>query len=201
LVRLEVCRLSGLLPTPACPYRRWEWFLAGTQPVAADTFFREVRIDKRSSTLAAEGTAPAYIETRLVLDLPPEFHLWAREEGLPLLADVVQAGQDSGVVGLDSGPTADLRVVYPDPNAVFYLSSAIPLEAQRILVRVVNGDNYGRLTLWLDGRPLTTFEQPPYEFWWQLEPGEHQFFVTVMAFDGSVVTGPVTAFTVRAGVD
>ncbi|MFZ0545325.1 MAG: transglycosylase domain-containing protein, partial [Candidatus Promineifilaceae bacterium] len=68
LVHVEVCRLSGLLPTDDCPYRRWEWFLAGTQPVATDTFFRRVLVDRRTGKLAADGTDPAYTESELVLD-------------------------------------------------------------------------------------------------------------------------------------
>ena len=30
IVAQEVCALSGLLPTPACPHRRTEWFVDGT---------------------------------------------------------------------------------------------------------------------------------------------------------------------------
>jgi hypothetical protein len=41
-----------------------------------------------------------------------------------------------------------------------------------------------------------TFTEPPYEFWWQLEPGEHQFSVTGLAADSSTVSGPVTSFVV-----
>jgi penicillin-binding protein 1C len=172
LVREEICLLSGLLPTEDCPYRRREWFLAGTQPETADTFFQEVVIDRRTGKLAAAGADPAFTEARLVLDLPPEFHIWAREEGLPLLADLTLAEAsttaDTGQI-TPTGPT----IAYPDPNAVFYLSAEIPLEAQRILVKVVSDANYGPVTLWLDGRALTTFTLPPYEFWLQLEPGAH----------------------------
>ena len=194
LVRIEVCRLSGLLPTAACPYRRREWFLAGTQPAAFDTFFREVTIDRRTGRLAADDAAPTYTETKLVLDLPPAFHVWARNEGLPLLADLAPAPQSPPVSTAENG----LRVVYPDPNAIFYLSPALPLEAQRILLQVAGGENHGRVTLWLDGSQLSTFTQPPYEFWWQLAPGQHQLSVTALAANGATVTGQATSFTVRS---
>lgn len=192
LVRVEVCRLSGLLPTTVCPYRTWEWFLAGTQPVTADHFFQEVAIDKRTGRLAAADTNPAYIETKLVLDLPSEFHVWAREQGLPLLldleiTDLVAAAADE----------ATLRLTYPDPNAVFYLSSTLPLTAQRILVQMVNGEHYRDVTVWLDGWPLTTFYQPPYQVWWQLEPGQHQLVVTGLTADNNLVSSAVTIFTVH----
>jgi membrane carboxypeptidase/penicillin-binding protein PbpC len=200
LVRVEVCRLSGLLPTEDCPYRRWEWFLAGTQPVGTDSYFRQVMIDRRTGKLAAEDANPAYTESQLVLDLPPVFHVWAREQGLPLLVDLMQTAEPTLPGETDTGPVGPW-IAYPDPNAVFYLSTTIPPEAQRILVKVVSGENYGQLTLWLDGRLLTTFTEPPYEFWWQLEPGEHQFSVTGLAADGSTVSGPVISFVVREMVE
>ncbi|MCI0398582.1 MAG: penicillin-binding protein, partial [Chloroflexi bacterium] len=196
LVRVEVCRLSGLLPTAACPYRHWEWFLAGTQPVKSDTFFRQVEIDRRTGMLAAAGTSPAYIETQVVLDLPPEFHVWAREQGLPLLVDLERASQASPTEELGSR----LRLVYPDPNAVFYLSTSLPPEAQRILLQVVSGEHYQDVTVWLDGRPLAGFSQPPYEVWWQLELGEHQLYVTGLAANGEMAASPITVFTVQVTV-
>lgn len=177
LVRVEVCRLSGLLPTEACPYRKWEWFLAGTQPVAYDTFFRRLET-------GAAG--------EIFLDLPPEFHAWARAQGLPLLADRAQPGQP-----VAQPEEVGLHLLYPDPGAVFYLSPALPPEAQRILLQVAGGESYGEVTVWLDGRPLAVFKQPPYQLWWQLEIGEHRLHLSGLARNGERVTGPVTAFTVR----
>ena len=37
LARVEICRLSGKLPTEACPYRSFEWFISGTEPILTDT--------------------------------------------------------------------------------------------------------------------------------------------------------------------
>jgi membrane peptidoglycan carboxypeptidase len=180
LVRVEVCRLSGFLPTEVCPYRRWEWFLAGTQPVAYDTFFR------RLESGAAAG--------EIVLDLPPEFHTWAREQGWPLLVDLKPSERRP-----PAPAEAGLRFLYPDPGAVFYLSSALPPEAQRILLQVAGGEPYGQVTVWLDERPLAVISEPPYQLWWQLEPGEHQLYLSGVAAGGQRVTGPITAFTVRGG--
>lgn len=69
LIQVEVCDLSGLLPTAACPHTKTEWFIAGTQPTAFDTFYK----------LSSTG--------EIVLDIPIESHQWARSQGLPLLDD------------------------------------------------------------------------------------------------------------------
>jgi hypothetical protein len=78
------------------------------------------------------------------------------------------------------------------------LSTEIPIEAQRILVKIAGGENYSQLMLWLDGAVLITFEGRPYEYWLPLVEGEHQLFVTGFSLDGQSFRGPVTSFTVRA---
>ncbi|MCJ7435130.1 MAG: Ig-like domain-containing protein, partial [Anaerolineales bacterium] len=76
LMQVEVCDLSGLLPTENCPHKKTEWFIAGTQPVAFDTYYQ------RSNT------------GEIVLDIPIEAQDWARSQGLPLLDD---ANKTSGL--------------------------------------------------------------------------------------------------------
>ena len=59
LVQVQVCSLSGLLPTPACPYRRFEWFVDGTQPTRADTFYQTMELDAATGLLASSATPPS----------------------------------------------------------------------------------------------------------------------------------------------
>ena len=73
LTQIQVCDLSGLLPTEICPHTKTEWFIDGTQPVTYDTFYQ----------LSPTG------ET--VLNLPIEAQNWARSQGLPLLDDTTIA--------------------------------------------------------------------------------------------------------------
>ena len=86
-------------------------------------------------------------------------------------------------------------------HAVFYLSSALPLQTQRILLQVVNGEPYQDVTIWLDDRPLITLPHPPYQVWWPLEPGPHQLVVTGLAPDGNTITSPAILFTVHDVAD
>jgi penicillin-binding protein 1C len=69
LTQVEVCKLSGLLPTDACQHRSLEWFIVGTQPTAFDVFYQRT----------ADGG--------IALNLPSEAWNWARSQGLPLLDD------------------------------------------------------------------------------------------------------------------
>ena len=202
LVQVEICRLSGLLPGDDCPYRRREWFLAGTQPTATDTFFRRVQVDRRSGRLAAAGTEPAYLEEKLVLDLSPQFfppgpasrgcRCWS-------ICGDARLSRADAVAGRRRPP--GLRLAYPDPNAVFYLSSDLPPEAQRILVELQSNQQWRRLTIWLDGRPLAEFaapdDLPPYQVWWPLTAGTHALYASGVTTAGQAISSPTTHITVH----
>jgi hypothetical protein len=105
LAQVEVCALSGLLPTENCPYRRLEWFIEGTQPARADMFYREVIVDTATGLLATEATAPERREQRVVLDLPLQAQAWARaENGLVVVCgSLFLAGEVLEMEGVDVG--------------------------------------------------------------------------------------------------
>jgi membrane peptidoglycan carboxypeptidase len=63
LTHVEVCALSGALPTPDCPHRVHEWFVAGTEPRTP------CRMHRRAGG-------------EVVVVLPPEARAWAREHNL-----------------------------------------------------------------------------------------------------------------------
>jgi hypothetical protein len=54
--------------------------------------------------------------------------------------------------------------------------------SQRVRFSAVSAVPLERLTFVLNGRPLDSLGAPPYEAWWQLEPGE--FRLEVVGWDG-----------------
>jgi penicillin-binding protein 1C len=75
MTRMEVCAISGMLPTPSCPARRSEWFAPGTAPARPDTWTARV----------GDG---------IVFRLPELARDWARAQGWTL-ADEAGAGLPS----------------------------------------------------------------------------------------------------------
>ncbi|MCB9443556.1 MAG: transglycosylase domain-containing protein [Ardenticatenaceae bacterium] len=122
LIQVEVCALSGLLPGEDCPYRRREWFLAGTQPVATDTFYQRITLDARTGRLANDTTPPEQRIEQLALDLPPALHPWARSQGLLLLADLLPVGDLASTSSASTGSASGLRLISPDPNTIYRIS-------------------------------------------------------------------------------
>lgn len=203
LVRVEVCSLSGLLPGEACPYRRQEWFIAGTEPNAPDSFYRQVSIDLVSGGLAQADTPPERRRNALALDLPAEAYAWARSEGLTLLADLERATakpasqenhEKAGALGAHG-----LRLISPADGSVFRLAANFDPQAQRIRLEAAAGETLQEVTIWLDGRQLATLQQPPYAIWWALEPGEHQAWVEAVDAAGQRLQSETITFEVQAG--
>ncbi len=54
--RVEVCALSGGLPTPSCPHKKKTWFVPGRSPIAACTVHRTITIDNNGRRTCAQGS-------------------------------------------------------------------------------------------------------------------------------------------------
>ena len=195
LVQVEVCALSGFLPDEDCPYRRQEWFLAGTQPVETDTFYQRVTLDGRTGRLANDKTPPEQQIEQLALDLPPALHPWARAEGLPLLNDLLATGGENR--GEETAVSANsLRLISPDPHTIYRISPALPLAAQKLRFEAVSGTNVSQITLWLDDTPLATLIEPPFETWWSLSSGHHTAWAEGFDNHGNQITSVAINFEV-----
>ncbi len=189
LIQVEVCALSGLLPTEFCDHTRAEWFIAGTEPTQPDNIFQQVTIDALTGALADASTPAERRKTIIVLDLPITAHPWARSQGLPLLADIPQTSEAS--------PQPQIALISPRPNATYRLDPTFDISAQKLLIEAVAGAGFTEVTIWADGIPLATLTESPYQAWWQLSVGEHRFWVTGVTVNGETVTSEVVTITVQ----
>jgi penicillin-binding protein 1C len=83
MTRVEVCATSGLLPTPYCPERVKELFIAGTEPKTYDNIWQPFRIYKPSGKLATVYSPPDQVEEKVFPIYPPEAADWVRENKIP----------------------------------------------------------------------------------------------------------------------
>ncbi len=204
LVREEVCVALGLLPTPLCPQRRLEWFVAGTEPTEYDDSYRVLQVDEVSGLLASPA-CPQHVVERVFRIYPPEAREWARRQGIPQppeqtcdarrpegppLAQARQPAQERGIV-----------ITNPPPNAEFRLSPALPADAQRIPLSVRPAGDFRptAVTLMLDDRAVAEFRQGPYRILWPLRAGEHVLRAVAVDAAGRRVEGDPVRFTVSVG--
>lgn len=81
LRRLEVCTGAGLLPSPDCPHRAREWFIAGTEPTERDPSYLSLDVDAGSGLAWAEGCKGRRVRRTFRL-LPPAAADWGRAMGI-----------------------------------------------------------------------------------------------------------------------
>jgi 1A family penicillin-binding protein len=189
LVRVEVCALSGKLPSSYCPHRKTELFIAGTEPREYCTMHRPVRIDVATGMLATEACPPEQVTDRVYTFLPAEAAEWGRKQGIPrppteycplhgkAEAEMGDKIQDTGYRTESDHSPLSIMMTSPDPFSVFRLSPALPLGDQRIEVaaRPAEETVVAELTLYVDGEPLARLTAPPYRSVWPLAPGVHAF--------------------------
>lgn len=176
LVRVELCSLSGLLLSAACPYTRLEWFIPGTEPSAVDSFYQTV-------------VHPATGQPVLALDLPPEAQDWARSQGLTLVQDLtVLSGYRGG----------ELAILEPGQNSVYRIDAGRPIEVQQLRILLSVPAGYGPVTLRVDGGTIAVIETAPYEAWWTLQAGRHRIEAEAAGPGGAIQrAGPVTILVNR----
>ncbi len=197
LIEVEVCSLSGLLVGPDCPHRVQELLIAGTEPTETCDLHRRIAIDGATGRRARDDTPPERVVERVYTVLPPEAAEWTQENGLPQPpppasagATVSQATDEAPQVASATGSEGGLlAMASPDAGAVYHLDPALPRQAQRIAVSARSGVGVGlrQVTLFVDGRPLARLASPPYEVFWQLEPGVHLFWAEALGFNGGQV--------------
>jgi penicillin-binding protein 1C len=190
LTQTEVCDLSGLLPTSACPHEHVEWFIAGTEPTQEDTVHQQIWIDTLTNSLADDSTPIERRKSVDALNLPVEAQGWAREQGLALLTDFSGAGHDI------SQPLNQLVLLSPTPNTTYRIDPNFDPSAQQLQLEVAAGQGLSQITVWMDGSLLTALSSSPYQAWWSLAAGEHQFWAQAVNTSGEIVKSDVATITV-----
>ena len=199
LVQQEVCALSGLLMSEACPFPRTDWFIAGTVPVNTDSFYQWGTVDSRTNTLATAETPAEYRTEKRVLNLPSEAHNWARAEGITLLADV-EAASGQTIASTAQGeavPQNLLRLTAPSNNSIYRFSTELPADSQRIQLEAIGDISLAEVSFWMDGELVGVVTQPPYALWWPLAIGPHTVWVEGVTAEGELFTSEPVFFTVN----
>ena len=193
LIQVEVCALSGMLPTPACAKTQREWFISGTEPTKKDIIYQQVWIDSATGKLADKTTPPGNRRRVTALDLPVTAQPWARSLNLTLLADLSNAENTSVAVG------GRLTLIAPLPGATYRLTGDINATAQQLAVEAAAGQGFTQISIWVDDKLLATFNGPPYKTWWPLTVGQHSFRVEGLAAStGETLRTPSVEITVEA---
>jgi len=186
--RAEVCPLSGLRRTEACPHGVHELFLDRRPDEPCDMHVA-VDVDRRNGLLAGPGCT-GFVDSRSFESFPPLFANWARVARRPL-APTEDSPSCPGASELrrDRGRgRSGLSVLFPVAGSRFFVDpgasapSAITLSARA--PTGVRG-----LSFELDGSRLPA---PSGQLSWPLRPGSH----TLRVFAESMPPSDLIEFTV-----
>jgi hypothetical protein len=198
LVRREVCPESGELPSPWCPSRREELFLAGTEPTSTCSWHRLLRVDRSTGLAAGPNCPPELAEERPFNFVPPELAEWAEQRGIqhpptrvcdvhgPSTADPSAPGASDVRTDGRAVDLPRLLLTGPSRGAVLQISPELPLDLQRLELTATLSGVTGpapRVELWVDGARAALLDGPPYRATWQLAAGTHA--VRAVALDQS----------------
>jgi penicillin-binding protein 1C len=205
LTQVEVCDLSGMLPSATCQHTRAEWFITGTEPTQTDTTYQRVWIDTLTNSLANDSTPIERRKSINVLNLPIEAQEWAHAQGLTLISDYSQtlAALDSGgsppklgEQAPDSINESQLILLSPHPNTTYHMDPNFNPSAQQLQIEFAAESGISQITIWVDGILLTTVSSPPYQAWWTLSTGEHRFWAEGVTATGEALKSAVVTITV-----
>ncbi|MCU0514649.1 MAG: transglycosylase domain-containing protein [Anaerolineae bacterium] len=188
LITVDVCELSGLLPTPQCPLTRREYFIAGTQPTEYDTFYQVFAIDRETGFLATDDTPLERRVRQTFIVLPQEAQDWARRHGLrppPHSAPVQPPDAAAG-----------LRLLAPDPYTIYEISAVLPPHTQRLRFHAGAPPGTVRVTYWLNEQPVGSATAAPWEVWWPLAEGQYTLVAVADLADGTQLTTDPLPFQV-----
>jgi penicillin-binding protein 1C len=183
LRRVEVCTLSGKLPTPSCTARLTELFIPGTEPTAPDDMHVAVPILNGAIAPGCPGATVQIVET-----YPAQYETWAKQAGRPLLPRYTLQNCETPVAA-EAG-VSGAEVLFPRDGAEYRLVEDEPLARQQLLLR--GRTVAGSLTFVIDDVPFRTVTSP-FEAEWPLTRGDHH--VQVITPDGQ--RSEVVRFRVR----
>ena len=188
LIQVDVCALSGKLPTPACPLTHREWFIPGTEPTEPDTWYQVYKIDPTTGLLATADTVPENIVEQTYIVLPQEARQWGIRKGLR------QPPTEGEVLTVDD--VDGLRLLEPDPYTMFQLSPTMPADAQRLKLTVGVAEGTQSVTYTMDGQMIGAVTESPWVVWWPLALGTHELVATAQMNDGTTQTSAPISFSV-----
>jgi penicillin-binding protein 1C len=175
LVAVDVCPLSGALPSASCPHRHREVFLPTTVPRASCAMHKMVRVDVRNGLLAGARCAPKFVEERPYEAFESSLTLWAKAAARPLAPTQVSPlcpRQDGELLArMDESQVRRARLAFPFEGATFVYDDDAS-SRQTVPLRALAPQSATHVRFFIDGR-LAESKAAPFLLDWPLSRGTH----------------------------
>ena len=167
LRRVELCAVSGQLPTAACRHRTQDWFIPGVSPIEPCAIHREILVDAASGLRVPfdDGTRP--LRREICEFWPAELRELFSRAGLPRR---VPPPFEPGADGVSTHPNGHLHILSPRSDTVYQLRVADAVTSAPALRAQTEAD--ATRVYWFEGRNFLGQSTPQSPFSWSMaRPG------------------------------
>ncbi|MDP3976023.1 MAG: penicillin-binding protein 1C [bacterium] len=172
LKQVEICRLSGKLPTELCPQTSLEWFIVGTEPDQPDDIYQSLTVDVRTGLKAGQNCPPQFVEEKTFAVFPPELRSWARENGWeeapPIHSPLCPASEASGDLEKNG---SWLLIQKPNPGDSYQLDPLVPDEREQLIFSAEASPEVSEVQWFVDDELIGTASRPNFRLKWAPRPG------------------------------
>ncbi len=173
LTTVDLCAVSGYLPTAACPEHHQALALRRHVPTPSCPFHVQVYVDAQSGLALTPLCRSGHrYESKTFLSWPSSVRRWLsdQERRLPE-APSLAPGCTPG------GARQPPSILSPAPRQVALLIPGVPAERQQIALEAESHDPASQLSWFVDGEFLGTYPAEQRVFW-PPRPGSHEILVT-----------------------
>ncbi len=201
LQNIELCSISGFLPTPECPNLISELLTAQQIPQKMDNYFKKFTLEKSSGRIIAQDCLKNYLpfqySEKVLIDYPTELQRWATERELQL-PNIIPCDAHHDYSGnYTDDQNASIKIVSPRDLDEYLVDYSMPIEGQKIPFRIDVPSDTKQIDYFLDGKFLATAATSPYTYLWPPVQGEHFVSARLIFNSNKEVMVPEVRFFVR----
>lgn len=167
--KVEICKISGLLPDTLCQEKMREKFITGTEPKEKSHLHVKVPIDTRNGLRAGSTCPSEFVQTVVVINYPPELYSWAVEDGQKVLPRQFSPLCRSYQQNSDA---LYVYIVYPKEKSLFE-SAPLIVTDQAIVFEVNISSAIEEVEWYVDDKRIGVSTQFPFDFSWKPIIGNH----------------------------
>jgi len=205
LQQIEICALSGKLPTDLCTDRIYEWFVHSQEPKEKDDYYQNYWVLRSNGHLirpeCVDSTPVALREQKTLIAYPAEFQTWAQDKGLglaPFEPCALSKTNSSGYTNAYSTQEKSLiSIASPSNQDEYLIDSGLPLDTQKIPFQVTASSDVESVSYLVDGKNIVTFDSSPFNYLWLPIKGRHQLKAVAQIYDGSTQESSTVNFNVQ----
>ncbi len=173
ITRVDICMLSGKLPTQECKNTMQEKFIAGTEPTAKDDIFQALSIDTRNGLLASSSCPPNIVQKKTFAFFPDDTAKWARENGWPQPPTVYSPLCKPDALGQTSITETYLEITGLHNGDSFALDPLIPDSNESIFMEAQASRDITSISWYVDGKKIGDANAPDFRASFTPTPGIH----------------------------